>query len=111
YVQSFPGHSGKWQISTNGGADPRWNSSGKEMFYLASDQHMMSVAFKTLPSFEADVPKPLFLARVLFPGVSLRTHYEVSADAQRFLLCAPRGSERLSGANVVLNWYMDARRN
>src|SRR5262249_52876426 len=29
YVQPFPGPGGKFQISTNGGAQPRWNKNGK----------------------------------------------------------------------------------
>ena len=108
-MQTFPGHSGKWQISTGGGSDARWNANGKELVYLSADQHLMSVAIRTTPSFEADVPKPLFVARVLFPGVGLRTHYDMSADGQRFLLAAPRGSQALSGSNVVLNWTADVR--
>jgi serine/threonine protein kinase/Tol biopolymer transport system component len=110
YVQTFPAHSGKWQISTAGGSDPHWNSNGKELFYLSADQRMMSVAIKALPSFEADVPKPLFLAHVLFPSIALRTHYDVGAGGERFLLCSPHGVQSLSGANVVLNWFVDARR-
>jgi hypothetical protein len=78
--------------------------------YLAADQRLMSVPIRTAPSFEADVPAPLFTARVLFPGVALRTHYEMSTDGQRFLMCAPRGAQSLSGANVVLNWFVEARR-
>jgi serine/threonine protein kinase/Tol biopolymer transport system component len=110
YVQTFPAHSGKWQISTSGGSDARWNANGKELVYLAADQRLMSVPIRTAPSFEADVPAPLFTARVLFPGVALRTHYEMSTDGQRFLMCAPRGAQSLSGANVVLNWFVEARR-
>ena len=110
YVQTYPLHSGKWQISTAGGSDARWNANGKELVYLAADQRMMSVPIRTTPSFEADVPVPLFTARVLFPGVPLRTHYELSADGQRFLMAAPRGAQSLSGANVVLNWFVEARR-
>ncbi len=110
YVQTFPAHSGKWQISTAGGSDARWNASGKELVYLAADQRMMSVPIRTTPAFEADVPVPLFTAHVLFPGIQLRTHYELSADGQRFLIAGPRGAQSLSGANVVLNWAVEARR-
>ena len=70
----------------------------------------MSVAIRTTPSFEADVPKPLFTARVLFPGIGLRTHYEMSADGERFLLASPRGAQALAGSNVVLNWTTEAKR-
>jgi Tol biopolymer transport system component len=32
YVQSFPSSGGKWQVSTNGGAQPQWRRDGKELF-------------------------------------------------------------------------------
>jgi Tol biopolymer transport system component/predicted Ser/Thr protein kinase len=34
YVQTFPPGGGKWQISTNGGALPRWRHDGKELFFM-----------------------------------------------------------------------------
>jgi serine/threonine protein kinase/WD40 repeat protein len=109
YVQSFPEHTGKWQISTAGGGDPRWVSGGREIVYLSADSHIMSVAVRTIPSFEADVPKPLFVARVMLPALALRAHYDVSPDGQRFLLGAPFGSDALEGANVVLDWAADVK--
>ncbi len=47
YVQSFPASSGKVQVSTQGGADPRWRRDGKELFYLAADHKLMAVEVKT----------------------------------------------------------------
>ncbi len=38
YVQSFPASGGKWQVSTNGGAQPQWRRDGKELFYLSPDR-------------------------------------------------------------------------
>ena len=32
-VQPFPDAGGKWQVSTNGGAAPRWRADGKEIYY------------------------------------------------------------------------------
>jgi Tol biopolymer transport system component len=32
YVQPYPGPSGKWQISTEGGTEPMWNWNAKELF-------------------------------------------------------------------------------
>jgi serine/threonine protein kinase/Tol biopolymer transport system component len=44
YVRRFPAAGGKWQISTRGGAQPRWRRDGKELFYLAPDGKLMAVA-------------------------------------------------------------------
>jgi eukaryotic-like serine/threonine-protein kinase len=110
YVETYPSHTGKWQISTGGGFDPRWNRNGKEIVYLAGDQRLMSVAINASAGFEADVPKLVCPVRVLFPAIPMRTHYEMSADGQRFLLGAPQGEDALAGSNVVLNWATEAKR-
>jgi Tol biopolymer transport system component len=109
YVQTFPDHGGKWQISTDGGVEPRWSANGKELFFLSADQRMMSATVRTSPGFEADVPKTLFAARVLFPGRVVRAHYGVSADGSRFLLVAPLVNEA-AATQVVLNWAADLDR-
>jgi len=46
----------------------------------------------------------------MFPGAILRSHYAVSADAQRFLLAAPSGRESVTGTQVVLNWNAEVKR-
>jgi Tol biopolymer transport system component len=38
YVQPFPGPGAKFQISTNGGAQPRWNKNGKEIYLRVAGQ-------------------------------------------------------------------------
>jgi serine/threonine protein kinase len=110
YVQTFPEHGGKWQISTGGGMDANWRGDGAELYYLSSDQRMMAVSVRTAPAFEADVPRALFPVQVLSPGLGPRNHYMVTPDGQRFLLVAPLASETLAGTQVTLNWSADARR-
>src|SRR5256885_14544622 len=46
YVQPFPGPGGKWQISTEGGAEPLWNHNSRELFYRIGKK-MMSVQIAT----------------------------------------------------------------
>jgi hypothetical protein len=109
FVQSFPEHGGKWQISTAGGLDPHWRADGKEMFFLSADQRMMSVTIRAVAGFEADVPRPIFSARTMSPGLGPHTHYAVSADGQRFLIAAPLAGVSLAGNTVVLHWVAEAR--
>jgi eukaryotic-like serine/threonine-protein kinase len=110
YVQTYPAHAGKWQISSTGGVDPRWSRDGRELFYLSADQHLMSVSIRTAPSFEAAVPKSMFLARVLLPGIGIRSYYAVGAHDQRFLIVGPRIGEALAGSSVIVNWTAEAGR-
>jgi hypothetical protein len=36
-------------VSVDGGAQVRWNSNGKELFYLATDNRLMAVPIRFLP--------------------------------------------------------------
>jgi Tol biopolymer transport system component len=103
YVQTFPEQRGKWQISTDGGAEPAWRHDGKELFYI-TDMKLMAVEVKTDGhSFEATVPKPLFDRP--FPLAALGwNHYIVTPDGQRFLFNATAEEGESSMINVVVNW-------
>ncbi len=105
YVQSFPAGAGKFQVSTGGGAQPRWRRDGKELFYIATDGKLMAVDVKTSPQFEAGVPKALFDARIA--GGPIYFHYDVSADGKRFLIeSADAAAEGFASSpiTVVMNW-------
>ncbi len=41
YVQPFPGPRRQWPISTDGGSQPRWSRSGRELFYRIGDKMMV----------------------------------------------------------------------
>jgi Tol biopolymer transport system component len=101
YVQSFPMLTGKWQISTGGGTQPRWRRDGKELFYLALDRKLTAVTIRPGTTFEAERPHSLFQTALTLSA--FRQEYSVSADGQRFLLNAPLETTE-SPMTVVLNW-------
>jgi len=101
YVQSFPTLAGKFQISTDGGTQPRWRRDQKELFYLAPDRKLMAVTVKTDRMFAPETPRALFQT-TLNVG-DLRQSYAVAADGQRFLLNAPVESAS-PPMTIVLNW-------
>ena len=104
YVQTFPEHLGKWQISTFGGMEPSWRGDGKELFYLGAKDEMMEVEVNTdSQEFHAGVPKQLFQVP-LVTGFGWRNRYAASADGQRFLMLLPSGENVSSPITVVLNW-------
>ena len=41
YVQSFPAGNGKWQVSTNGGIQPRWRRDGLQIFYSVRSERLL----------------------------------------------------------------------
>jgi Tol biopolymer transport system component len=102
YVASFPGPGGKWQISTAGGAYPRWRRDSSEIFYLAPDNRLMvaSVSSKGA-NFEVGAVKPLFVTRIATRG---SYQYDVSPDGQKFLVDAAPQQAMSSPITIVLNW-------
>jgi len=103
YVQSFPTPGGKWQVSTQGGSDPVWRADGRELYYLASDQRIMTMPVAASTTFDVVVPEPLFPVRVLQP-VGPRNHYGVTSDGQTFYVVAPLQGGSVGTTSVVVNW-------
>jgi Tol biopolymer transport system component len=110
YVTPFPGPGGKWQVSaaggnwqptTAGGSPPRWRRDGKEIFYSAPDNKLMSVAVNGAgPAFEVGSVRPLFDIRPAVP----RSAYDVSPDGQRFLVNMLAEEPASSPITLVINW-------
>src|SRR5262249_29262666 len=101
--QSYPSSGAKRRISINGGRTPVWRSDGKELFYVAPDNSIMSVDIKTEPEFEASLPKALFRTRM--PSLTeARNHYAVTSDGKRFLVNMISQESASSPIVVVLNW-------
>jgi len=109
YVQPFPGPGGKFRISTNGGAQPRWSKNAKEIFYVSLDSKMMAVPVKLTPdgqSLETGTPAALFPVRI--PGGPVvainKQQYDVSSDGQRFLVNLVTDEGASSPITLILNW-------
>ncbi len=106
YVQSFPTAGSKRQVSTEGGAQPRWRKTGGELFYLAPDQVLMAVPVKDGQPLQVGRPTALFRTRLEFLGLQgpfFMAGYDVTADGQRFLLNMPP-EQVVPPIEIVLNW-------
>lgn len=98
YVQTFPEHGGKWQVSTGGGGYPVWSRDGRELYFISVDRKLMAVSVGgSGKKFEAGVPKPLF-------EVQAGGQFDVSKDG-RFLIHVPQ-EEAASNVplTVFVNW-------
>ena len=105
YVSPFPSGSGKWQVSTGGGEEPRWRQDGKELFYLSPEGKMMAAEVKTGASFEAGSPVALFQTHRRQPISALDFFsYDVSGDGQRFLIATKVDEANAAPLSVLLNW-------
>jgi Tol biopolymer transport system component len=102
FVQDFAGGTERWQISTQGGIQPKWRRDGKELFYLAFDGTIMSVSLALGALAEIGKPTPLFQTRIE-PATGFVWHqYDVAPDGRRFLVNAPEAVK--VPLTVVINW-------
>ena len=97
YVQPFPPSGAPWQVSTDGGGQPRWRRDGRELFYVSGNR-LVSVDVTAGATFGTAPPRELFR----LPGFSGRG-YAVSSDGQRFLVGTPVEQTDTS-MTVLVNW-------
>ena len=108
YVRPFPGGGNDTRISTDGGAQPRWNPNGSELFYVAEDDRLMAVPI-TFPrdakAPESGTPTALFATNI-GSAVSLlyRHQYVVARDGESFVMNSVAGASTASPITVILNW-------
>jgi eukaryotic-like serine/threonine-protein kinase len=102
-VQPFPKADGKWQVSTNGGVQPRWRPDGKELYFLAPDGKLMAVSIAiTGVNLAAATPVALFNA-VSVTGYGANKHeYMVTRDG-RFLINQPAELSNTTPITLILN--------
>lgn len=107
YVRPFPSGDSKWQISSDGGSEPRWRGDGKELFYLTADGTLMAVGINTKSSFEVTPAVTLFKTKALPIPLGAwggAAQYDVSNDGSRFLINTIVIPPTPSNLYVIVNW-------
>jgi Tol biopolymer transport system component/predicted Ser/Thr protein kinase len=117
YVRPFPSGapsgSGKWQISTGGGAHPIWSRNGRELFYETLDNRIMVAAYAaSADSFAAEKPRLWSNTQIREPaGV---WNLDLAPDGKRFAVIArPEATAEQEGSvhvAVLLNFLDELRR-
>jgi len=104
YVATFPDHTGKWQVSSGGGAHPEWRHDGKELYFISGGKLMAVDVSDIGGQFQAGVPKPLFAPDFRPDRGSGNGVYAVTADGQRFLVATTIEQHTIGPVTVVMNW-------
>jgi eukaryotic-like serine/threonine-protein kinase len=108
YITAFPAGGAKWQVSSNGGATPKWRRDGKELFFLDPLDNMVAVDVNA----SGNAPK-LGAPRTLFQAVGIQRDfgpYDVSADGKKFLINSGNLKEGTEPVTLVLNWPAELKR-
>ena len=100
YIRRLDGAGAAIRISNDGGFQPLWGRDGRELFYVDASGRLVSVPLAAGDPPKPGAPAPLFDARL---EESTDRQYDVTADAQRFLL--NRSSTKDSAPiTIVLDW-------
>ena len=106
YVRPFPSGGGEWQVSEQGGNQPRWSRDGKEIFYVEHDT-LIAVSVNTKPTFSVGSTERLFSDRSLVSHFPIQ-NYDISGDGQRFVMVESLGTPQYT-IRIVQNWYEEFR--
>jgi Tol biopolymer transport system component len=113
YLQAFAADGGKWQVSDNGGREPRWRGDGKEVFFVAGsngNEVLRGAGIRAAKNgIEIDPARDLFKI-VVVAGPDYE--YDVSPDGQRFLTLQPFSASFIDGVplTVVSDWQAGLRK-
>jgi hypothetical protein len=105
FLKRYPSWEGKWEVSTAGGAWPRWNGAGDRLYYVLADD-VYEVEVTGRPSPVLGTPRRLFTLQ----GGSRTSQgagagFDVSANGLRFVVVrSVNASARRSQVVAVENW-------
>ncbi len=105
YLAPFPDMTTRLLISRNGGTEPRWAHSGRELFYKSGNQ-FMAVELMPGQTLSPGTPRPLF-SLAGFRSARNRQQYDVAPDDQRFVMIRELGGGSAPQVFYVENWFQE----
>ena len=104
YVRSTGAEGAKLRISTEGGREPLWSNSGRELFYRRDDA-LMAVQVSTAPQLTAGAPAKLFD----FPSSirDITRSYEITPDDRYFVMIERAAAATSMGTLNVVTGALD----
>ena len=111
FVRPFPDAGASLQqVSANGGTEPVWAHSGRELFYVNGANELVAVQVSTNPGFAPGQQEVLFSVAGYMRRASY-VMYDVSPDDQRFMMLRI-GADVAAAAEVILvtNFFEELKR-
>jgi serine/threonine protein kinase/Tol biopolymer transport system component len=109
YVRPFPETAGaKWQVSTAGGSQPSWSSTGRELLYVNGKNEMISAQIPPGTTFAVGAQHPLFSVQQ-FAAVGAVPAYWLTPDDKRFLVLREGAAGQPGELVVAENWQQQLR--
>jgi serine/threonine-protein kinase len=109
YVRPFPETAtAKWQVSTAGGSEPAWASTGREVLYINGRSEMVSAEIQPGVTFSVGKQRVLFSVSP-FSRTGPIPSFSLSPDDKRFLMVREGESTQQSELIVAENWLEGLR--
>jgi hypothetical protein len=87
YVRDLSSDGGRWQVSTTGGAEPRWSSDSRTLYYRFENR-LFAAAVTATPTFGVDLPRTLIEGIYNLQSATNMT-YDVEHAGRRLLMIRP----------------------
>jgi Tol biopolymer transport system component len=101
FVAAFPQPGGRWQVSQDGGIEPRWNRNGRELLFVDLQNILVSVEVEaSAAGFQSGASRPLFQ----FHGAGGPCRYDVAPDGDRFLVTVPVDEDLAAPVTLITDW-------
>ncbi|HEY7027217.1 MAG TPA: protein kinase [Gemmatimonadales bacterium] len=107
YVTPLPSGSSNQLLSREGGSEPRWAHSGRELFFKSGNQ-LMVVAITPGPTLVVGNPRPLF-SLTGYRSARNRQQYDVAPDDQHFVMIRERTGGSAGNVVYVENWLEELK--
>jgi Tol biopolymer transport system component/predicted Ser/Thr protein kinase len=107
YVRPFPRGEGKWQISTDMGAEASWSSDGKTLFYK-SQSELRTVGIASSKAMIVGETRVLVkdFARILFESM---IDFDPTPDGKYLICTRTAEGNDTQQINVVVNWFEEVK--
>jgi eukaryotic-like serine/threonine-protein kinase len=108
YVRPFPGPGARTQVSQNGGIEPVWARSGRELYYRAFGDRgtpLMAVTVQASPDFQVLSRRELFDVSDYEAAIP-HANYDVGPDGRFAMVYQGKTSELI----LIQNWPEEVRR-
>jgi dipeptidyl aminopeptidase/acylaminoacyl peptidase len=102
YVHNLSPAGARWQVSTEGGAEPHWRDDGRELLFVGADGWMTAVTLPAGPRWDPGPPRKLF--RVSLPGLFSGSNISISKDAERMVVNSAVADPAVPPISVLINY-------
>ncbi|MHC4532589.1 MAG: protein kinase domain-containing protein [Planctomycetota bacterium] len=110
YLKPYPGPEGAIPVTTDGGREPVWDPSEKELYYRDdSGDKLFKVSIITEPTIQVGSPELLFEGRFFASSHLWGRNYDISPRGDFFVLIEEGETQPATQINIVRNWFEELK--